>query len=73
MNKKGQLGLYGIMSLIVFGIIWVTGLSPMINDIGQSVINSGHVTGLDAAFFSNLNLLIGILYLAAWYFVIKYY
>jgi hypothetical protein len=69
-NKKAQLGIVSlIIGLVMFLLIWFIWLSKFINECGQAAIDNNGLTGLEAFFFSNLNLVIALcLFLAlfAW-------
>jgi len=73
MNKKAQTGsIYFIFVLIIFGLVWVTGLAPMLTASGAAAVSNSSVQGLEAWFYSNLNLMVGGVYAIAWFFVIRY-
>jgi len=63
-SRKAQSGIYVLIVLIVIGLIWITGLAPFVSIAGQTAIAQG-ATGIDAWFFSNLNLLIGFCWILA--------
>lgn len=58
MNKKG-IGLIGaILFFLVFLIIWFIWLGGWLGDIGQLIVTNNSYTGIEAFFYSNLNLLL---------------
>ena len=60
MNKKG-VGPIGFIALIlIFNIIWFVWLGGFIANVGQVAITAGNLTGVEAFFFGNLNLIIFI-------------
>lgn len=72
MNKKGQSGFYVMLSLLIVGLVWLVGLSGMVADIGAAGVAAGNLTGLNAFFYSNLNLFIGIAWILSLVLVAKY-
>jgi hypothetical protein len=61
MNKKAQFGnIYFMLSFIVIGLIYFAGLAPIVSEVGAAA--SVNLTGIDAFFFSNLNLVITFFY-----------
>lgn len=59
MNKRGQVGVIGIIFLLlVFLIVWFVWLGGWIADTGQAIIAQNNLTGLEAFFFANLNIVI---------------
>lgn len=59
MKRKGQAGAIGVIFLlIVFIVNWLIWLAPIISDVGQDVIKNNNLTGIEAFFFANLNLVI---------------
>lgn len=71
MNKKGMFGIGAICVLIVFGLVWITGLSPLLTAAGKEAVLNGS-EGFEAFFYTNLNGLVGFFYLLAWAVTIKY-
>jgi len=71
MNKKGYGQSTMIFVLVIFGIVWIAGLSVLLNGIGAAVITSGNTSGIDSWFYSNLNLVVGLAYFASWYMVLR--
>jgi hypothetical protein len=71
-NRKGFAGITGIILLFVFGAIWVTGLAPLLNDVGDAAVSNPEITGLQAFFYTNLNLLVGFFYILAWFIVLRW-
>jgi len=60
MNKKGQFAIIGyFLILLVFIVIWVSGLSGLIQFWGSNYVLTQNVTGFEAFFYTNLNFLIG--------------
>lgn len=65
-SKKGQAGiLVFILLVIAFILAWAYALGKIFRDYGLSVIASQNLTGLEALFFANINLIIGIVLLVA--------
>ena len=65
MNKRGQVGAIGVIFLIlVFIILWFVWLGGWVADIGQQIILTNEMTGVEAFFFANLNIviLIGLIF-----------
>lgn len=59
MNKKAQAGpLAAIILYLMFLLMWFLFLGGIINQIGQSVVESGNMVGIEAFFFSNLNIVV---------------
>ena len=57
-NKKA-VGIIGaIMLFMVFVVIWFVWLGGWVGEIGQSVVAENGLTGVEAFFFENLNLVI---------------
>ena len=65
MNSKGQTALYGLFVLVLFGLVFYGGLASVVSDYGQGMVSSGDLTGLQAFFFANLNLVITFFYVLA--------
>lgn len=60
MNKKGA-GVIGFIALIlVFNIIWFVWLGSYVAQAGQLAVINGNLTGVEAFFYSNLNMVIFI-------------
>lgn len=58
MNKKGS-GLIGaIILFMMFLIIWFIWLGKWIGDAGQLIVTANSLTGIEAFFISNLNLVV---------------
>lgn len=58
MNKKG-VGPIGFIALIlVFDILWFVWLGGFVADAGQAAIEAGGLTGVEAFFFGNMNLIV---------------
>lgn len=60
MNKKGTGIIGGVLLFVMFVIVWVLVLASWINGIGQNMVDTNHLVGFEAFFYSNLNLLIFI-------------
>lgn len=59
MSRKSQVGVIGVIFLLlVFIILWFIWLGGWISDVGQEIIVSNSMTGVEAFFFANLNLVI---------------
>lgn len=63
MNNKAQgSGLFGYaLSLLFFIIVWFIWLGGWINDVGNYMIESGGLTGIEAFLAGNLNLILMII------------
>ena len=72
MNKIGQSGLYMMLILFIIGLIWILGLAPWISEVGSTSVEENNLQGLNAFFYSNLNLVIGFFYIMALVAVGKY-
>jgi hypothetical protein len=60
MNTKGQFAIIGyFMILLVFIVIWISGLSNIIQFWGSANVVNNNLTGFEAFFYNNLNFLIG--------------
>jgi len=70
-SKRAEGGLYVLFALLIVGLIWITGLSTLVTTAGNVAIVQG-ATGIDAWFYSNLNLLIGFAWLVAIAVTVKY-
>jgi hypothetical protein len=57
MNKKGLLSIRLIFIDIVFIICWVFFLAPLLSFSGSQMLNND-ISGFEAFFYSNLNLLV---------------
>ena len=61
MNKKGLVGPIGAIFLfLLFIVLWLVFLAEWLNNIGQMIITTNSLTGLEAFFYSNLNLTVFI-------------
>ena len=60
MNKKGSGPLAFIALMLVFDIIWFVWLGGFIAEAGQSAITAGNLTGVEAFFFANMNIIVFI-------------
>lgn len=58
MNKKavGQVG--AVILFLMFLIMWFVFLGAWLNQVGQGVIDSQSLTGIEAFAFANLNLIV---------------
>jgi len=72
-NKKGYLAITGFIFLVfVFVVLWLGGLGGLVNDIGDNIITTYQLTGLEAFFIGNFNiwifcgLLMSILFWSMW-------
>jgi hypothetical protein len=60
-GKKAQVGIAGFLILIGFFIIfWFVWLGGFLADIGGQMIETNHMTGIEAFFYGNINLVIFI-------------
>jgi len=60
MNKKGSGPIAFIALMLVFDIIWFVWLGGFISAAGQGAIEGAGLTGVEAFFFGNLNLVVFI-------------
>jgi hypothetical protein len=61
MSKKGETGIIAVIFLvIVFVILWALWLGSWIAQVGQDTITKLSLTGVEAFFFANLNLMVFI-------------
>lgn len=59
MNNRGQVGAIGAIFLFIFFIIiWFVWLAGWVAEVGEYAVTSNGLTGIEAFFFSNLNLVI---------------
>jgi len=59
MNKKGQVGVIGaIFVFLFFLLMWFIWLGGFLADVGTQIVTTNSMTGLEAFFFSNLNLVV---------------
>lgn len=59
MKRKGQAGVIGVIFLlIIFVINWAIWLGPWIAEAGNDAVTEQGLTGAEAFFFANLNLVI---------------
>jgi TRAP-type C4-dicarboxylate transport system permease small subunit len=74
MNKRGQMQWFGgLIVLFFFVLFWIFGLSPWLTTIGQDAVTTTNATGIEALFWSNLNLLIFFVVVLAMFVIYKYY
>lgn len=71
-GKKGQTAFGVLFSLFIFTVVWIAGLASWIGEMGQAMVIGGNLTGLNAFFYSNLNLFIGICLFLAYIAVAKW-
>ena len=59
-NKKAQsYGLFGlIFSLLFFIIVWFVWLGGWLNQVGEYMITTGNLSGIEALICGNLNIVI---------------
>jgi hypothetical protein len=57
-NKKGVLVIYLFFAVVFFLIVWGVVLAPMISDWGSRAVVDNSLTGVEAFFLDNLNLVI---------------
>ena len=58
---EGGTGIIGAIFLfLVFIVVWFVWLSGWVNTVGNDVVTSANLTGIEAFFFSNLNFTIFI-------------
>ncbi len=65
MNNKAQSAFTVILLLLIVGMVWLFGLSAWIAEVGQVAVTSDNLTGIDAFFYSNINLVIGFFWFVA--------
>jgi hypothetical protein len=59
LNKKANVGPIGaILLFIVFIVMWFVWLGGWVNKVGVDMVNTNSLTGFEAFFFYNLNLVI---------------
>lgn len=59
MNGKAEVGVIGFIFLfIVFAIIWFMWLGGWVAEVGAQVVATNHLTGVEAFFLTNLNMVI---------------
>lgn len=59
MSRKGQAGIATyFFTVVIFVIIWALWLGKFLSDEGQRVIATHSLTGLEAFFYGNINLVI---------------
>jgi len=62
MNKKGFVGPIGAIFLfLLFIVLWLMFLAEWLNEIGAMIIATNSLVGLEAFFYSNLNLMVFII------------
>ena len=71
LNRLGQ-GIIGIgIGLLIFGLVWILGLSSWLSGTMATYTTLNNITGLQAFFYVNINLWIGIFYILAWIVLTK--
>ena len=56
MNKKAEVGPIGaIMLFLVFVVMWFVWLGSWVNTVGNLVVTTNNLVGVEAFFFNNLN------------------
>lgn len=61
MNNKAQVGPIGAIMLFgVFIVIWFVWLGAWLNEVGDLIVTTDSLTGIEAFFFSNLNFVVFI-------------
>lgn len=56
MNKSGAVGPIGaIMLFMVFLVMWFVWLGSWLNTVGELMVTTNNLTGVEAFFFNNLN------------------
>ena len=59
MNKKAQTGPIGAIFLfMIFIVIWFVWLGSWINTVGEMMITTNNLVGVEAFFYSNLNFVV---------------
>ena len=59
MNKKGQVGpIRAIMLFLVFVVMWFVFLGDFVNTVGDNMVTTNNLVGVEAFFFSNLNFVV---------------
>lgn len=58
MNKKGVGVIGAVMLFIVFLVIWFVFLGGWVAQVGAMVVSENGLTGIEAFFFNNLNLVV---------------
>ena len=59
MNKKAQVApLAAIILYLMFLLIWFLWLGNYINQVGGAVVETNNMVGVEAFFFSNLNIVV---------------
>lgn len=65
MNAKGQSAIDMIMIYIFFIILWFAWLGQWFATIGEMAMATGNFTGLEAFFYSHLNLVVFVVFTIA--------
>lgn len=70
MKKAQSFGaLLVLISLVCFGLIYYGGLATVVNTVGVESVRNSNTTGIEAFFFSNVNIIITVFFIAALLFV----
>ena len=72
MNNKGYTQLTVLFVTVMFLILWPLFFATQLTYWGLVAINNGGLTGVEAFFYSNLNLLVGsvfLLFIMAWVYL----
>lgn len=62
-NKKSQTVLTIVFFTFVFIIIWALFIAKQLNEWGRLAVINGQLTGIEALFYSHINVVIGIVLL----------
>lgn len=65
MNKKGLSIITLVFWVITFVLVWALFIGKLLNEWGQQAVITGGFTGIEAFFYSNLNFVVGIVFLIA--------
>lgn len=57
-NKKGVIVIYLFFAVLFFLLVWGVFLAPLIADVGARSVADNNITGVEAFFIENLNLVI---------------
>lgn len=61
MNKKGQSGIIEVFFMfVIFIILWFAWLGNWLSQISEMSMATGNFTGIEAFFYSNLNLVVWV-------------
>jgi hypothetical protein len=62
-KKKGMSKISIIFYSLIFIIIWALFIAEQLSTWGQVAVINGGYTGIEALFYENLNLLVGVIFL----------